>query len=80
MFIIRVRYEATKENTDFEGAVNYFYYGKRFLSKNKLPDKWDVANYGYKNKSAAEKSIEKFWSNEPVDSALWNRTCDVVEM
>lgn len=81
MFIIKIRCEATKENTDFEGIVNNYYYGKdeHFLSKNQFPAKWLVKEYGYKRFKDAERKAKTMVEHDINDTYLWNNSYEIIE-
>ena len=81
MFIVNIRCEATKENTDFEDVVNYFYYGKdeHFLSKNQVPAKWLVNEYGYKRYKDAERKAKKMLETDIDDKYLWTKSYEIIE-
>ena len=81
MFIIKIRCEATKENTDFEGIVNNYYYGKdeKLVSKNKYPADWLVNEYGYKRYKDAERKAKKMLETDIDDKDLWIKSYKVIE-
>lgn len=81
MFIIKIRCEATKENTDFEGIVNNYYYGKdeKLVSKNKYPADWLVNEYGYKRYKDAERKAKKMLETDIDDKYLWIKSYKVIE-
>ena len=81
MFIVNIRCEATKENTDFEDVVNYFYYGKdeHLLSKNEFPAKWLVNEYGYKRYKDAERKARKMLETDINDKYLWIKSYEIIE-
>lgn len=81
MFIVNIRCEATKENTNFEDVVNYFYYGKdeHLLSKNQVPAKWLVNEYGYKRYKDAERKAKKMLETDIDDKYLWTKSYEIIE-
>lgn len=81
MFIIKIRCEATKENTDFEGIVNNYYYGKdeKLVSKNKYPADWLVKEYGYKRHKDAERKAKKMLETDIDDKYLWIKSYKIIE-
>lgn len=81
MFIIKIRCEATKENTDFEGIVNDYYYGKdeHFLSKNEFPVRWLVNEYGYKRYKDAERKARNMLETDINDKYLWTKSYEIIE-
>lgn len=81
MFIIKIKCEATKDNTDFEGIVNNYYYGidEYFLSKNQVPAKWLVNEYGYKRYKDAERKARKMIETDINDRCLWTNSYEIVE-
>lgn len=81
MFVIKIRCEATKENTDFKDVVNYFYYGKdeKLVSKNKYPADWLVGEYGYKRYKDAERKAKKMLETDIDDKYLWTKSYEIIE-
>lgn len=81
MFIIKIRCEATKENTDFEGIVNNYYYGKdeKLVSKNKYPADWFVKEYGYRRYKDAERKAKKMLETDIDDKYLWIKSYKIIE-
>ena len=81
MFIIKIKVAATKDNTDFEDVVNYFYYGKdeKLVSKNKYPADWLVKEYGYKRYKDAERKARKMLETDIDDKYLWTKSYEIIE-
>ena len=81
MFIIKIRDEATKENTNFEGIVNDYFYGKdeHLLSRNEFPVRWLVNEYGYKRCKDAERKVRKMIETDIDDKYLWTKSYEVIE-
>ena len=81
MFIIKITDEATKENTDFEGIVNDYFYGKdeHLLSRNEFPVRWLVNEYGYKRYKDAERKVRKMIETDIDDKYLRAKSYEVIE-
>lgn len=84
MFIIKKHYEATESNYDFSGVVIDYYKGKRgeTLSKNELPCKYFIEEYGFKTKAAASRALkaEKELCDSENEYGWWNVSASIMEV
>lgn len=84
MFIIKKHYEATENNYNFHGVVMDYYKGKRgeTLSKNELPCKYFIEEYGFKTKAAASRALkaEEELCYSENEYGWWNVSVSIIEV
>lgn len=84
MFIIKKHYEATADNYDFPGVTIDYYKGRNgeTLSKNEIPCRYFIEEYGYKTKAAASRALrtEKKLCDFENKYGWWNVSASIMEV
>ena len=85
MYIIKIHYEATKDNPNFAGEIHDWYTGKggeHLSAKDEFPTTYFIQNYGYKTLAAARRGLKaaKELADWETKKGYWIVTVEIIKV